>query len=268
MPSVLRLARLLCVAVAVAVVPASRPAAGAPTARLAAIPTSGTAPLVVAFDSAGSSAGTIAEHLLLFGSGDASTLGLAEQRTNYNYTLPGFYLAQTWLRDESGVALSPPVAIAASRQRDGLSPPTASVSVAATTDPTELRVHGDGDAAAGRRDRGAALELRRRPDRAASPAPFHAYAQPGVYQAALLATTRAGLPLYGRVVVVVGGADGALPPSLLLTASPGNASLLTPVTVTAYLEGVAPDAKLAGVEVAWPDFVDASPTVTPTASRA
>ena len=38
------------------------------------------------------------------------------------------------------------------------------------------------------------------------PAPFHAYAQPGVYQAALVATTHAGMPLYGRIVVIVNAA--------------------------------------------------------------
>jgi hypothetical protein len=130
MPTVLRPARAVFIAVALAWLPA----AGAPTARLAATPSVGTAPLVVGFDSAHSSAGTIAEHLLLLGNGEATPLSMAEQTTNYNYTLPGFYLAQTWLRDDSGVALSPPVAISVSRERDGLLPPTATVTVAATTD--------------------------------------------------------------------------------------------------------------------------------------
>ena len=82
-----------------------------------------------------------------------------------------------------------------------------------------------------------------------------------------MATTHAGLPLYGRVVVVVADpGTGGLAPSLLVTASPEDASLLTPGTVSAFLEGVAPAAKLTGVEVDWPDLIDASPTVTPTSS--
>ncbi|HEY2745251.1 MAG TPA: hypothetical protein VGL86_11530, partial [Polyangia bacterium] len=50
-------------------------AQGAPAAHLTATPTTGTAPLVVGFDTAGSTAGTIAEHLVLIGNGDALVLG-------------------------------------------------------------------------------------------------------------------------------------------------------------------------------------------------
>jgi MYXO-CTERM domain-containing protein len=96
--------------------------------------------------------------------------------------------------------------------------------------------------------------------------PFHAYAQPGIYQAMLVATTRAGMPLYGRAIVVARDVGGALPPSLLVAASPEDTSLLSPVTVTAYVEGVAPDAKITSATVAWPDFIDASPTLTPTSA--
>ncbi|HEX9102299.1 MAG TPA: hypothetical protein VF997_08855, partial [Polyangia bacterium] len=131
MPSVLRLARAVSLAAALAAVRAS----AAPVARLDATSASGTAPLVVGFDTGRSSAGALAEHLLLVGNGDAIPLAMAAQTTNYNYTLPGFYLAQTWLRDDSGLALSPPVPITVARQRDGLQPATASVTVAATTDP-------------------------------------------------------------------------------------------------------------------------------------
>jgi MYXO-CTERM domain-containing protein len=247
----------------VAVVMASLPAAGAPSAHLAAAPTSGTAPLVVGFDSARSSAGTIAEHLLLLGNGDAISLGMAEQTTNYNYTLPGFFLAQTWLRDGSGVALSPPVPISVIRDRDGLAPPTATAAVALTTDPVTfafeatLTPQPDDPIAAQRWSFGDGTT-------SGEAAPFHTYAQPGVYQAALVATTQAGMPVRARVIVVVGADGGTLPPSLLLTASPEDASVLTPVTVTAFVEGVAPDTMVVSAEVAWPDLVDASPTVTPT----
>lgn len=261
MPSVLRLARAISIAAALVAAKAQ----AAPVARLSATSASGTAPLVVGFDTARSSAGTIAEHLLLVGNGDAISLSMAEQTTNYNYTLPGFYLAKTWLRDESGVALSAPVPIAVARDRDGLAPPSASLTVAATTDPLTFAFMAtvtarDGDPIASQRwdfgDGAASAEA----------APFHAYARGGVYQAALVAVTRAGIPLYARAVVVVRDASGAIPPSLLVTASPEGASLLTPVTVTAYLEGVTPDGKVTSAEVAWPDFADASPTVTPTTS--
>ena len=261
MPSVLRFARVLPLAAALL----GARAAAAPTARLAATPTSGTAPLVVALDTARSSAGTIAEHLVLVGNGDAISLGMAEQMTNYNYTLPGFYLAATWLRDDSGIALSPPVPIAVERQSDGQTPPAASVTVSATTDPLTFAFMAtvtaqDGDPIAAERwDFGDGSGD-------GADAPLHTYAHGGVYQAALMATTRAGLPLYARTVVIARDATGALPPSLLLTASPEDASLLTPVTLTAYVQGVAPDAKIMSAEVAWPDSVDASPTLTPTAA--
>src|SRR5262249_54349088 len=93
---------------------------------------------------------------------------------------------------------------------------------------------------------------------------YHTYAAPGVYQAALIATSRAGLPMYGRVVVVARDVNGNVGPSLLVTASTEDASLLTPVTVTAYVQGAPTTTMLPAAEEQWPDLVDASPTVTPT----
>src|SRR3954471_7045779 len=144
------------------------------------MPTTGTAALVVGFDTTRSSAGTIAEHLLLLGNGDAISLAMAAQSTNYNYTLPGFYLAQTWLRDESGIALSAPVPISVSRERDGLVPATADVMVQATTDPltfafTATVTPNANDPIASQRwefgDGSGDAEA----------APFHTYAHAGVY---------------------------------------------------------------------------------------
>jgi PKD repeat protein len=244
---------------------AASTATAAPSARLSATPTTGTAPLVVGFDSARSMAGTIAEHFVLIGNGDAVSLATAEQTTNYNYTLPGFYLAQTWLRDETGVALSEPVPITVIRDSDGESPPAAKVVAAATTDPATfafmatINAQHDDPITARRWDFGDGASD-------GSDAPFHTYAQPGVYQAGLFATSRAGMPLYGRVVVVVRDAGGVIGPSLFALASPEDASVLTPVTVTAIVEGVDPATKVLGAEVVWPDLADASPTVTPTAS--
>jgi MYXO-CTERM domain-containing protein len=257
----LRSVRLFTVAALVA----ARAAAAAPAAHLTASPATGAAPLIVGFDTARSSAGTLAEHLLFVGNGEAVSLPMAAQMSNYNYAVPGFYLALTWLRDGDGVALSQPVPISVARASDGLAPPTATVNVAATTDPLTFAfmatvTAGAGDPIAAERwDFGDGSG-----DSAAMP--FHAYAQPGIYQAALVATTRAGMPLYGRAIVVARDVGGALPPSLLVAASPEDTSLLSPVTVTAYVEGVAPDAKITSATVAWPDFIDASPTLTPTSA--
>jgi MYXO-CTERM domain-containing protein len=240
-------------------------ALAAPSAHLAAVPSTGTSPLVVGFDTTGSSAGTIAEHLVLIGNGDAVPLAMAEQTTNYNYTLPGFYLAQTWLHDDSGVALSSSVPITVVRPADDQSPPSATVVAAATTDPLTFAFMGKVSAQAAdpvtaqRWDFGDGASD-------GNEAPYHTYGQPGVYQAALIATSRAGMPMYGRIVVVVRNPGDALSPSLLVTASPEDASLLTPVTVTAYVQGVDPSTKVLAAEVLWPDLVDASPIVTPTAS--
>src|SRR3954470_4248410 len=183
------------------------------------MPTTGTAPLVVGFDTARSSAGTIAEHLILLGNGDAISLAMAEQTTNYNFTLPGFYLAQTWLRDESGIALSPPVPVSVTRQSDGLVPATASVLVQATTDALTFAFTGTVTAAAGDPIVAQRWEFGDG-DGDGTAAPFHTYKHAGVYQATLMAATRAGMPLYARTIVIVRDAGGAVAPSLLVTVSP------------------------------------------------
>jgi MYXO-CTERM domain-containing protein len=267
MRAVLRSSALVVVVSAVSVAltaPSSSVAATAP--RLAATPTAGQAPLQVAFDTARTTAdGTVAEHLLLLGNGDAVTLAAAADTANYGYQLPGFYLAQTWLRDASGgFGASPPVGIAVGRPRDGRDPPAVSVLVAPTTDALTIAFMAtvtpvSGDAVVARRwDFGDG-------ERAGEEAPFHAYKRPGVYQAAFVASSRAGLAAFARVLVVVPDpAGGGLPPSLIVAATPEDASVLTPVTVTAFVEGVAPDATVASAEVAWPDFDDAAPVVTPT----
>ncbi len=236
-----------------------------PSAHLTATPSTGTAPLVVGFDTTGSSAGTIAEHLVLIGNGDAVPLAMAEQTTNYNYTLPGFYLAQTWLHDDSGVALSSALPITVIRPADNQSPPSATVVAAATTDPLTFAFMASVSAQAADPIAAQRWEFG---DGASdgNTAPYHTYGQPGVYQAALIATSRAGMPMYARVVVVARSSGDGLAPSLLVTASPEDASLLTPVTVTAYVEGVDPSTMVTAAEVQWPDLVDASPIVTPTSS--
>jgi len=223
----------------------------------------------VAFDTGNTTIdGTVAEHLLLLGNGDAVTLATATETTSYGYQLPGFYLAQTWLRQAGGgFASSQPVAITVGRPRDGRNPPAASVVVAPTTDPltfafaTTMTPAADDAVVARRWDFGDGQS-------SGEEAPFHAYARPGLYQAALLATSRAGLVVFARVLVVVPDAanGGALAPSLLLMATPEDASLLTPVTISARVEGVAPDAQVVSAHVAWPDLDDAAPTVTPTMS--
>jgi MYXO-CTERM domain-containing protein len=258
MPSVLRSAFVT------ASLFAASAALAQPTALLAANPTTGTSPLIVGFDTTGSSAGTIAEHLVLIGNGDAVPLAMAAQTTNYNYQMPGFYLAQTWLHDQLGVAVSKPVPITVIRPADNASPPSATVVAAATTDPSNFAFIAKVSAQAAdpivaqRWDFGDGSSD-------GSDAPFHTYGQPGVYQAGLVATSRAGMPMYARIIVEVSNAgEPGLVPSLLLTASPEDESLLTPVTVSAYVLGVDPSTMVTAAAVEWPDLVDASPTVTPT----
>jgi hypothetical protein len=243
--------------------PRVAPAAASP--RLAAAPTDGLAPILVAFDTTRSALdGTLAEHLLLVGNGDVLPLATVSELPNYGYQLPGFYLAQTWLRGDTGLGASTPVAIRVGRVRDGLMPPTADVVLAHTTDPLTFAfmptiTPAEGDEIVARRwDFG---------DGTTSPeeAPLHMYPAPGVYQAMLVVTSRAGLTAWGRTLVAVTDAGGAVGPSLLVAVSPQDASALTPVRVTARVEGAA-GVMVMRADVAWPDIDDASPMVTDTAA--
>ncbi len=251
----------LCRAFAVAAVSASLAASATPVARLAADRPAGPAPLVVVFDVSRSTVDNPAEELVLMGNGDGVPVS-AMAMAGYNFVLPGAYQAQAWVRDGSGaVAASVPLPLRVARVRDGRMPPSLTVTTAPTTDPTTiafmatLAAAGDDAVVARRWEFG---------DGATSgeEQPLHKYAQPGLYQAMLVATTKSGLPAYGRVVVLVGDAS-APAPSLLVAVTPEDASELSPLVLTAYLEGVAPSTKVTSAVVAWPDLEDASPTVTP-----
>ncbi|MDB4968762.1 MAG: repeat-containing protein [Myxococcales bacterium] len=243
----------------------SHDAGAATTPRLDAMPTTGTAPLMVTFDTSHTVAdAALVHHLLFLGNGDAQPLATAAEMASYGYPLPGFYLAQTWLRTADGFGASLPVAISAARVRDGQSPPSLTLVVARTTDPLTMAFMGtvtraDGDPLAAQRwdfgDGSFSGEAQ----------PFHTYARAGIYQATLLATSHAGMAAWGRSVVAVADANGALGASLLATVTPEDATAFTPVRVSAYVEG-AGDAKLMSAEVAWPDLDDAAPVVTPTAT--
>ena len=235
-------------------------ALAAPAPRVTATPSDGPPPLMVGFDTSGTRADAdVAEHFLFTGNGDLLTLQTAAEMPIYGYQLPGFYLAQSWLRQSSGsYAASPTVPIVISRPRDGARPAALTLEVQATTDPltfafTPTVTAAAGDEVAARRwDFG---------DGATSgeATPFHTYARPGIYQALLVVTSRAGMASFARSLV----APGALGPSLLVAVSPEDATPLTPLRLSAYVEG-ASGAKVLSAEVAWPDLDDAAPAVTPT----
>jgi MYXO-CTERM domain-containing protein len=253
-------------AVFVVAVVLSPVAAAAPTAHLSATPTAGSPPLMVGFDTSSSSVdGAVAEHLLFLGNGAALALGSAAEMPGYSYPLPGSFTAQTWLRQADGsFASSTAVALAVTRPRDGRAPPTAKMTVTATSDPLGFAFAArvtppSGDSLVARRwdfgDGGSAGDA----------APQHHYGRAGVYQVTLVATTQLGLLAFARQIVVAGG-GGALAPSLLVAATPADGLPLTPVTVTAWLEGAPAGAKVMSADVAWPDVDDAAPAVTPTAA--
>jgi hypothetical protein len=226
-------------------------------AVLAAQPTSGPPPLSVAFDTAGSATdGAPLEHFLFPGDGAALPLGAASVKQTYAYQLAGSYLAETWLRDGSGIALSPPVGISIARVSDGRDPPSVRLSVdksgGATFTFSAVVTPAPGDSIVARRwDFGDGTFGSG--DKPAT----HTYATPGVFQARFCATTRAGLPAWAPVIVRAGTA-----PSLLGAASPQAGLPHAPVTLTAWVEG----GEVASAEVAWPELLDPAPAVTPTPS--
>lgn len=241
-------------------------AVAAPAAHLSASPTSGPPPLLVGFDTAGSSVdGTVAEHLLFPGNGSALALGSATEMPGYSYQLPGAFTAQSWLRQsDGGIAVSEPVAVAVARPRDGRAPPTARITLAATSAPLTLAFTATVTPPAG--DSIVALRWDFGDGgTSGAAAPQHRYARGAVYQVMLVATTRLGLWAFARQIVVV-GSGGAVGPSLLVAASAADGLPLAPVMVTAWLEGAPVGAKVVSAAVAWPDVADAAPAVTPTAA--
>lgn len=239
-------------------------AAAAPVARLSVTPTAGSPPLPVSFQTDGSTVdGTLAEHILFLGNGGALQFGNVEDKTGYAYELPGYYTPQTWLRQsDGGFAGSSPLPIVVTRTRDGRSPPAVTMTAAparddmgftfsstvtpATNDAVVAQRWDFGDGASS----GAAMTQ-------------HRYARAGVYQPSLTVATRNGMVAFARQIIVAGGSLG---PSLLVAAMPADAVPLTPVTVTAWMEGAPAGAKAVRAEVVWPDLDDAAPAVTPTAA--
>ena len=77
-----------------------------------------------------------------------------------------------------------------------------------------------------------------------------------------------GLPLYGRVIVVVRAPAAWSAPSLLATGvAGGRVAADAGDRDRASSRACDPTTKVLGAAVQWPDLVDASPTVTPTATR-
>ena len=242
--------------------------ATAAQATLSVGTTSGSPPLATTFDTSKSqldSGQTAPLHLVFPGNGDA-LLVTTPMPLTYTYALPGFYLADSGL-DESPsgqFALATPVGISVARVSDGQSPPAVGVVLAHTTDPLTLAFMPDVNLAAGD------AEVARRWDFgdgsfSGEAMPLHAYAHAGLYQAALLSTTRSGMTAAARLLVAVDAADGSLPPSLLVAVTPPDSPPLTQVQLVAYLAAAtAPTVMSAHVD--WPGLVDAAPAVTTEAT--
>ncbi|HEX4456825.1 MAG TPA: PKD domain-containing protein, partial [Polyangia bacterium] len=235
-------------------------------AALAVGTTSGSSPLATTFDTSASTldAGqTPLMHLVLPGNGDAVPITTTSPTPlGYTYALPGFYLAGSWLAESpsGGFALATPVGVSVARTSDGQSPAAVDVGVASTSDPLTVAFTADVTAAA------SDPEVARRWDfgdgsTSGASDPQHAYANAGVYQAALLSTSRSGMTAEARVLVAIAAPDGSLPPSLLVGMTPPDGLPLTPVQLVAYVDAAtAPTVVSAHVD--WPGLVDAAPAVT------
>lgn len=244
--------------------------AAGPVAALAVGDPDGLPPLQTTFDTSGSrlDAGqTAALHLLFPGNGDVLVPPAASAPLVYTYAFAGFYLAGSWLSESpSGLAgVATPVGISVLRVSDGQAPPQLDLVLAPQANaPLTVAFMPLVTAAAGD------PEVARRWDFGdgtfgGQAAPQHAYAQAGVYQAALLSTTRSGLVASARVLVALPAADGSLPPSLLVGITPAEQPPGTPLQLQAFVAATAaPTVESAHVD--WPGLEDAAPTVTMTAT--
>ncbi len=243
-------------------------AAQAAQATLAVGTTSGSPPLATTFDTSATqldSGQTAALHLVFPGNGDALVVTTPTPLT-YTYALSGFYLADSVLAESpSGqLALATPVGVSVARVSDGQSPPAVDVVLARTTDPLTLAFMPDVTAAAGD------PEVARRWDFgdgsfSGAATPLHAYAHPGLYQAALLSTSRSGMTAAARLLVAVNAADGSPAPSLLVAVTPPDSPPLTQVQLVAYIAAAAAPS-VVSAHVDWPGLVDAAPAVTTEAT--
>jgi PKD repeat protein len=163
-----------------------------PVAAMSATPTSGLAPLTVAFSSAGSgdSDGSLSSYLWSFGTGETSSAA----NPSYTYTLPGTYTASLRVTDDKGatdtatilisvvapasVPNQPPTAVASAAPASGAAPIIVSFSSAGSADAdgaivSYLWQFGTGATSS-------------------APNPTYTYATPGVYTATLTVTDDKG----------------------------------------------------------------------------
>jgi len=195
----------------------------APTATASANPTSGTAPLVVAFTGTGTDTdGTIASYRWTFGDGGTSTL----QNPSHTYASAGNYTASLVVTDNGGATGSAAVAISVSAPVNQSPTATASATPTSGAAPLAVAFTGSGTDADGTiasyawtfGDGGTSTQQN----------PSHTYSSAGNFTASLVVTDNAGATGSAVVTVAVTSA-GNVPPSATASATPRSGT--APLTV-------------------------------------
>ena len=231
-------------------------------------PPAGTRPLVTAFDTTGTTldCGQTAQDYLLFpGNGAVVALSAAplSQSIPYTFTIPGFYLAATYLSESpSGRArTSPSVAIGVTRGSDGTPPPTVALQIQNMGAPLAFAFSADVTLSMNPFDPMAA-QLWDFGDGVTSGVdePQHTYPQNGIYQVSYIVTTQRGMAAYARAILVISDSSGHVPASMLVGAMPAETAPMQPVQVSAFVENLG-GASVKSARVIWPDNADDEPSI-------
>jgi PKD repeat protein len=222
-----------------------------PTASAAATPTSGKAPLVVAFTGSGTdSDGTIASYAWTFGDGGTSNL----QNPSHTYLSPGNYTATVTVTDNGGATGSSTVGISAVSNQ----PPTASASATplSGTAPLLVTFTGSGTDADGTIASyawafgdGGTSTLQN---------PTHTFASAGSYTATLTVTDNNGATASSSVAITV-----TVPTNLPPVANAGPDQINLDPGVTVLLNGSAssdPDGSITSYQ--WTQTAGTTVTLT------
>ena len=224
-----------------------------PVATPSATPTSGDAPLIVAFTGAGSDAdGSIASYAWMFGDGGTSDL----QNPSHTYGTPGSYTARLTVTDNAGATGMATVLITVNGTANR--PPTASASATPTTGTAPLAVSFSGGGTD--TDGTIASYAWTFGDGSASSmqSPTHSYSAAGSYTARLTVTDNAGAT--GTATVAIGV---SAPTNLAPVANAGVDQLNKDPGTTVSLTGAAssdPDGSVASY--AWTQVSGPAVTLT------
>jgi len=229
-----------------------------PVAKVSATPTTGTAPLVVKFSSAGStdSDGTIVSQSWAFGDGATST----DANPSHTYTTAGTFAAVLTVTDDEGAKNSATVSIVVSPAPTGNQPPVAKATATPTSGPAPLTVKfsslGSSDS-----DGTIASQSWNFGDTQTSTEanPSHIYTAAGTYSAVLTVTDSAGAKATSTVSIVVSAPPaGNQPPVAKASATPTSGT--APLTVKFSSAGSA-DAEGPLASTSW-NFGDNTPVST------